>query len=122
VLVGSDLLGIRIITLDQLRTSDDGRDVQADLAIELSLAQNSDAKVALFGWGVNYGVEQLCVWNRPLEEVWPHHAASPGFDLQPSWEGWPTGALKVVEGFKLRESRSDSIELIFDSSTAAFAS
>ena len=103
-LVGSRLRAVRIITLDQLLTSDDGRDVQADLAIELRLEQDGDATVALFCWGVNFGVEQLCVWNRSLKEVWPHHAASPVYDLQQSWPGWPKGILKSVKGFKLRES------------------
>jgi hypothetical protein len=102
-LVDSLLTGIRIITLDQLVTSEDGRDVQADLAIELSLEQNGDATVALFHWGVNFYVEQLCVWNRPLNDVLPHHAASPVYDLEPSWPGWPKGLLQSVEGFKLRE-------------------
>jgi hypothetical protein len=47
-LVGNLLRGIRITTLDELVTSDDGRDIQADMAIELSLEQNGDETVALF--------------------------------------------------------------------------
>ncbi len=33
--------------------------------------------VALFHWAVNFGVEQVCVWEQPLEVVWPVHADSP---------------------------------------------
>ena len=94
---------IRIFTLDELCTSDDGRAVQADLAIELALDQ-SGTDVALFHWGVNFRVEQLCVWRRPLTAVWPRHAEFPTYDLSRSWPGWPSGRIRSVEAFKLRPS------------------
>ena len=74
------------------------------MAIELSLEQNGDETVALFQCGVNFFVEQLCVWNRPLKEVFPRHAASPTYDLPSFWSGWPKGHVIAVDGFKLRAS------------------
>jgi hypothetical protein len=103
-LLGSVVTGIRIFTLDELETSEDGRDVHADLAIELWLTQGGGEAVALFHWGVNFAVEQLCIWRRPLRAVWPTHADSPTYDLPPSWPGWPAGRLRSVETFKLRPS------------------
>jgi hypothetical protein len=101
-LIGSSVHGIRVFTLDELDTSDDGRDVHADLAIELWL--DSGESVALFHWGVNFRVEQLCVWRQPLTAIWPSHAESPAYDLPRSWPGWPRGRLRAVEAFKLRPS------------------
>lgn len=103
-LIGSVVRGIRIITLDELCTSDDGRDIQADLAIELRLNQGGDETIALFHWGVNFFVEQLCVWRQPLTTVWPVHADAPSFELSRTWPGWPRGRLTSVEAFKLRPS------------------
>jgi len=36
-LIGSIVRGIRVVTLDDLHASDDGRELEADLAIELRL-------------------------------------------------------------------------------------
>lgn len=103
-LIGSAVLGIRIITLDELRTSADARDVQADLAVELQLNQRGEDTVALFHWGVNFGVEQVCIWRNPLKTVWPQHADSPIYELPRSWPGWPDGPMTSFEVFKLRPS------------------
>ncbi len=101
-LIGSELRAIRVVTLDELRTSDDGRQIEADLAIELALTKLGTATVALFAWGVNFGVEQLCVWHHALNVVWPAHADSPSYDLPTTWPGWPRGALRRAEVSKLR--------------------
>jgi hypothetical protein len=102
-LVGTTLQAIRAVTLDDLVMSEDGRDIQADLAVELDLIGNAgQQEIALFAWGVNFGVEQLCVWKRPLRDVWPAHAASPSYDVPRSWAGWPQGLLQEVDAFKLR--------------------
>ena len=100
-LIGAIVTGIRVFTLDELRTSDNGRDVHADLAIELSLDQNGSETVACFHWGVNNFVEQLCVWREPLRMIWPPHAGSPTYELPRSWPGWPDGRLRAVEALKL---------------------
>ena len=102
-LIGSTVDGISVVTLDALQRSGDGRDIQADLAIELRLSDPREA-VALFCWGVNFGVEQLCVWRSPLRSVWPVHADSPRYELTRSWPGWPQGRLRSVDAFKLRPS------------------
>jgi hypothetical protein len=102
-LVGTTVRAIRAVTLGDLETSEDGRDIQADLAVEFDLVGNGGRHaVALFTWGVNFGVEQLCVWERPLGDVWPVHAASPSYDVPQSWAGWPRGLLVGVDAFKLR--------------------
>src|SRR3954451_19945808 len=102
-LLGSAIHRIRVFTLGELSVSEDGRDVQADLAIELGLDERGES-LALFAWGVNFGVEQLCVWRRPLRAVWPAHASAPAFDLPRAWPGWPSGRLQSVQAFKLRPS------------------
>jgi hypothetical protein len=102
-LVGTTLQAIRAVTLDDLVMSEDGRDIHADLAFELDLLGNAGQQaIALFAWGVNFGVEQLCVWKRPLRDVWPAHAASPSYEVPRSWAGWPQGLLLEVDAFKLR--------------------
>ena len=101
-LIGSELRAIRVVTLDDLRTSDDGRAIEADLAIELALKQRGRDTVALFAWGVNFGVEQLCVWHEPLHVVWPTHDEYPSYEIGPTWSGWPVGALRSVGVSKLR--------------------
>ncbi len=115
-LIGSEVTGIRIFTLDELRTSDNGRRVHADLAIELWLNQGGSEAVALFHWGVNDRVEQLCVWREPLRVMWPLHADRPAYELPRSWSGWPHGRLRSVEAFKLRPSEVgvNRAELHFD--------
>ena len=102
-LIGSALTGIRVITLADLQMGADGRDVEADLAIELRLRAEP---VALFHWAVNFRVEQLCVWRLPLEVVWPQHRAAPQYDLPSSWPGWPGGRIVAADGFKLRPSEA----------------
>ncbi len=103
-MIGSTLCGIRVITLDDLRASDDGREVEADLAIELRLELGGAEYPALFHWTVNFGVEQLCVWKHPLTAVWPQQADSPTYELPTTWPGWPRGRLVGADGFKLRAS------------------
>jgi hypothetical protein len=111
-LIGSALHGIRVVTLDELCASDDGRELEADLAIELRL----EDQVALFHWGVNFMVEQLCVWKHPLAVVWPQHAEAPSYDVPPTWPGWPQGRLVTADGFKLRPSERglNRVELRFE--------
>jgi hypothetical protein len=60
--------------------------------------------VALFSWGVNFGVEQLCVWQHPLRTVRPQHAEYPTYEVPAAWSGWPRGRLIAAEGFKLHSS------------------
>jgi hypothetical protein len=103
-LLGSSLRGIRIVTLDDLRTTHDGREFEADLAIELRLEQRGDETTALFAWAVNFGIEQLCVWKHRLEVVWPRHANSPSYEVPTTWPGWPHGRLVATQAFKLRAS------------------
>ena len=115
-LIGSVVTGIRIFTLDELRTSANGRDVHADLAIELWLNQGGSEAVALFHWGVNDRVEQLCVWREPLRIMWPPHADRPTYELPRCWSGWPHGRLRSVNTFKLHpdEVGVNRAELHFD--------
>jgi hypothetical protein len=103
-LIGSAVTGIRVVTLYELQTSDDGRDIEADLAVELRLEHRGETGVALFHWAVNFGVEQLCVWTLPLEVVWPQQARRPSYDVPMTWPGWPQGQLVTATAFKLRES------------------
>jgi len=115
-LIGSTVRGIRVVTLDDLCASDDGRELEADLAIELRLELRGEEQVALFHWAVNFGVEQLCVWPHPLAVVWPQHAESPSYEVPPTWPGWPHGRLVAADGFKLRASERglNRVELRFE--------
>lgn len=103
-LIGVSVTRIRVITLDELVTSSDGRIIEADLAVELQIVRGDHPGVALFHWAVNFGVEQICVWEQPLEAVWPQHADSPVYEVSQDWPGWPEGPLLAAEGFKLRPS------------------
>jgi hypothetical protein len=103
-LIGSAVSGITVVNLDELHTSDDGCDIEADLAVELQVERRGDQGVALFHWAVNFGVEQLCVWPDPLDVVWPQQAHQPRYDMPATWPGWPHGQLVSAAGFKLRES------------------
>lgn len=94
---------IRVITLGDLRTSSDGRLIEADLAVEVHL-NDSATPLALFHWGVSFGVEQICVWLDPLRTIWPTHRDSPTYEVPKTWAGWPEGRLVEAEGSKLRPS------------------
>jgi len=72
--------------------------------------------VVAFHWAVNFHVEQLCIWQKPLRAIYPSLVDVVTHEIPLSWPGWPTGHIVACDAYKLRPSERGlkGIDLMFE--------